>query len=497
LTYSPQNSKRRPLSPGQLAIPHGSNGNRPPSWQRLASGLTVPRLPSATGWPAPRPTPTAAPTPDAIPDPLTWARQDATLVHPTRGRLAFEPYPYQVAFLAAHRAPRRIVLKARQIGFSQVFAIEALYYAIHQPEITILLVSRSQDLAVNLLRYCYQAYNNLRKAPPLVKENESEMGFANGSRIKSIPANRSTGRGFAATRVYLDEFAYAAYDDSIYQSVSPTVAQGGSLTVGSTPDGNTNLFYELWEHGHDFTRIYAPWYHCPAYNPDGAHLAGIDEARAREIGEAGEWYRRERPKYTAQQWAAEYGCDFNDSGAAVFDRAAIDRAEDGAVGEQPPNPEHRYLAMADIGRRSDPTVINVVDLDTRPLQRVYHERIERAPYPIIQQRLADVARRYQARLLVESNGVGDPVIENTDYPAEPFVTTVRSKVQAIQSLVLLLERGDLKAKWTPQERRELRAYRWDDQSLVQDCVMSLAIGASILAEATQPLILFGADDVSD
>jgi hypothetical protein len=47
------------------------------------------------------------------------------------------------------------------------------------------------------------------------------MGFANGSaRIKSIPANRSTGRGFAANRVYLDEFAYAEYADDIYQSVS-------------------------------------------------------------------------------------------------------------------------------------------------------------------------------------------------------------------------------------------------------------------------------------
>ena len=71
------------------------------------------------------------------------------------------------------------------------------------------------------------------------------MGFANGSRIKSIPANRSTGRGFTATDVYLDEFAYAEYAADIYQSISPTVAQGGRLTVGSTPNGVGNLFHEL------------------------------------------------------------------------------------------------------------------------------------------------------------------------------------------------------------------------------------------------------------
>src|SRR5690242_9718678 len=114
--------------------------------------------------------------------PLAWAEQLATIVHPSRGRIPFDPYPYQRAFLESYGAPRRIILKARQVGFSQVFALEALYAAIHEEEATILLVSRSQDLAINLLRYCYQAYNNLKSAPPLSKQNESEMGFTNGSR---------------------------------------------------------------------------------------------------------------------------------------------------------------------------------------------------------------------------------------------------------------------------------------------------------------------------
>lgn len=71
------------------------------------------------------------------------------------------------------------------------------------------------------------------------------MGFTNGSRIKSIPANRSTGRGFAANRIYLDEFAYAEYADDIYQSVDPAVSQGGYITIGSTPNGIGNLFHQL------------------------------------------------------------------------------------------------------------------------------------------------------------------------------------------------------------------------------------------------------------
>lgn len=420
-------------------------------------------------------------------DAVSWAEAEAQIVHPSRGRIPFEPYPYQRAFLAAYDAPRRLVLKARQIGFSQVFALEALYTATTQAEQTILLVSRSQDLAVNLLRYCYLTYNNLKTAPPLIKSNESEMGFGSGqfvsgehyqgsrhgSRIKSIPANRSTGRGFAANAVYLDEFAYAEYADEIYQSVSPAVSQGGRLTVGSTPNGIGNLFHTLYLTGDNFTRFFEPWYHCPMYWTDEEQAAGVPKEQAA-------WYLRERPKYTAQQWAAEYECDFVGSGEAVFNGDAIERATQGAWGDTPPQPGRRYITTVDIGRRQDATVINTIDATEKPYQRVAHERVERVPYPLIQQKIAARVRAYPGKLRVESNGLGDPVIENLEVPAEPFVTTARSKVQALQSLALLLERGDIKAKWTDQERYELTIYRYDDRDLVQDCVMSLAIGADAL-----------------
>lgn len=411
--------------------------------------------------------------------PLAWADANATIVHPVRGRIPFTPYPYQAAFLRSHDAPLRIILKARQIGFSQIFALEALYDAIMAPESTILLVSRSEDLAVNLLRYCYLTHNNLASAPELRKANEGEMGFVNGSRIKSIPANRSTGRGFAATSVYLDEFAYADYAEDIYQSISPTVSQGGRLTIGSTPNGRGNLFHTLYTSGDGFVRMKEPWHHCPAYYTAVERAAGIPKEQAA-------WYLRERPKYSAQQWAAEYECDFVGSGQAVFAAEVIDRAEVGAIGEQAPIPGHHYLTTVDVGRRHDPTVINTFDLSVTPVQRVAHERVERVPYPVIQDMIATRLRAYPGELLVESNGIGDPVIENLDVHAEPFVTTARSKVQAIQALQLLLEQERLKAIWTPQERRELVGYQWDDRNLVQDCVMSLAIGAASIAAVTAP-----------
>lgn len=418
------------------------------------------------GPPAARPMPTL--------DPIVWVERYATIVHPQRGRIPFAPYSYQRAFLDNYDASRRLVLKARQIGFSQVFALEALYATIHEPESTVLLVSRSQDLAVNLLRYCYLTFNNLRDAPALRKANESEMGFANGSRIKSIPANRSTGRGFTANRVYLDEFAYADYDDAIYQSVSPTVSQGGVLVIGSTPNGIGNLFHELFLAGEGFTRFTVPWQRCPVYYTPEEQAAGLNP-------EDSAWYKRERPKYTLQQWSSEFDCDFIGSGAAVFTTEQIDEAENGAWGDREPERGRKYLTSVDIGRRQDATVINTFDMTGEPYQRVAHDRVERVPYPVIQTMIEQRARAYPGALWIESNGVGDPVIENLTVKASPFVTTAKTKTQAIQSLQLLLEHRRLKAKWTPQERKELMLYQWDDRNLVQDCVMSLAIAAPSLS----------------
>jgi hypothetical protein len=392
------------------------------------------------------------------PSPLDWARDKATVIHPIKGRMPFEPYTYQAAFLE-DRSPRRIIVKARQIGFSQVIALEALHQAIFEPDSTILMVSRTGDLAVNLLRYCYNALATLGGAHPAVTtENQAELGLANGSRIKSLPANRSTGRGFAAKTVYLDEYAYQDYAEDIYRSIAPILGHGGRLTVCSTPNGRANHFFQLWEgfEGGDWSRHMVPWRDCPAY----------DEG----------WYARERPNYTAAQWASEYECDFVASGQAVFKADDIHACADGWVGDQPYREGRRYVTAWDIGRRNDATVGVTLDVTEKVWQIVAFDRVLGVPYPAIQNMIDRRVKDYPGSHYVESNGVGDPVLENLTTKATPFVTSAKSKVQAITALALALENRTLK-HGHPEITRELNLYQWDDQNLVQDCVMASAIAA--------------------
>jgi hypothetical protein len=65
------------------------------------------------------------------------------------------------------------------------------------------------------------------------------------------------------------------------------------------------------------------------------------------------------------------------------------------------------------------------------------------PYPVVQTSIED-RHRAQGPTYVESNGVGDPVIENLTVPVEPFTTTAKTKVQAIQALQLLIQQGRFK-----------------------------------------------------
>jgi hypothetical protein len=276
-------------------------------------------------------------------------------------------------------------------------------------------------------------------------------------------------RGRKYGRVIIDEAAMVADLEQAWQAViRPTLADyQGDAWLLSTPRGQ-NYFATLFDLGqHD--PEWASWQRTTHDNP----YIPPEEIDA---------MRRELPALVYDQ---EVLAQIVTSDLHLFKASDLDAATEGAIGEQPAQPHHSYVTSVDVGRRQDATVINTFDTTNRPYQRVAHERIERAPYPAIQQRIEARVKAYPGTCYVESNGIGDPVIENLNVQVQPFITTAKSKTQALQSLQLLLEKGRLKAQWTAQERRELMQYQWADTNLVQDCVMSLAIGAANLEKVLQ------------
>jgi hypothetical protein len=398
--------------------------------------------------------------------------------------MPFMPYHYQRRLLT-DRSPKRLVLKARQTGLSQTVGIEARHAAEHEPETTTLLISRNQDLAGELIRYA-RLCSPERPDNPIVKDNSFGMQFANCSRVMAQPATRNAGRGIPARRVYLDEFAFVEYAEDIWASVEPTAQ---IITVLSTPNGRTNLFYLMWagELG-EWSKHLIHWSDCPRYWTDAEKDAGVPAAESA-------WYRSKRDFFTKRDWASEFECDFVESGGAVFPSELCQRVYKSAG---LPNGDPRTWIEApnsitywDLGARQDATVGVTVSKIAGRLPVIAFARYE-APneWPDMERAIADRCARYpDGRHFVESNGIGDPFISHLrekGLPIEEFLVTARSKTDIIRALTLACEQDRFR-HGSHELYTEMLRYEIDDTKLVQDCVMATS-GAVYLADQAGVLL---------
>lgn len=272
-------------------------------------------------------------------------------------------------------------------------------------------------------------------------------------------------RGEGLDFVVFDECAQAP-EESWTAELRPSLSdrKGGALFI-STPRGRANWFHGLYQHAmRTDTDEWQAWKFPSVSNP---------RMEPEEIQLA-------KDSLPAQVFDQEYMAEFLDAGTVVFRAEDVQLVRDRATGLADPVRGRQYLTAWDIGRRGDPTVGITIDWTQTPYQVVAYERMSKIPYPEQQRRIEARAAKYPGRTIVESNGPGDPVIENmVDTVVEPWVTTARSKVQGIQALQLWLEHGGLGCT-EPQVLTELEGYEWVDRDIQQDCVMALAIAAASL-----------------
>lgn len=399
-------------------------------------------------------------------DPFDWAQQRGTLqtAEGVTHRYADVQRDYQDAILQ-DRSKRVIVAKSRQIGISQVVAFIVATEMLNGG--TALIISRDQGAAGEFLGYVRTALVNDPHAPELVTDNSYELELTNGGRAVAQPATRKAGRGTPATLVVLDEQAWQEYAALIWTAVLPTLATTeGRLFVLSTPNGYGNLFHELWEVAQDaasgWSPHFLPWWVHPDWKaePDWA-------AR-----------KKEEDHLTDEAFAQEYDVDFARSGSAVFEPNHIE-ALWRMPAFLPPLPGHKYVTAWDIARKQDAFVGFTFDISTSPFQVVAYERELRKSYPDQASAIETRHRTYPGRTVVESNGVGDPLIQFLSIRVDEFQTTALTKRNAIDALQLLVQRHELISPLIPQWKRELTLYQRKDEALVQDTVMAAAIAALI------------------
>ena len=187
----------------------------------------------------------------AATDPVYFLREYMWIQHPTKGRVKFDLFDYQVDLINAyHNNKYSINMLGRQMGKSTCAAGYLLWYAMFVPDSTILIAAHkytgSQEI-MQRVRFMYEHLPNWIKAG-VTSYNKGSIDFDNGSRIVSATTTENTGRGMSITLVYLDEFAFVPprIAKEFWTALSPTLSTGGKCIITSTPSQDNDQFAQIW-----------------------------------------------------------------------------------------------------------------------------------------------------------------------------------------------------------------------------------------------------------
>lgn len=172
------------------------------------------------------------------------------VIHPVRGKVRFELYPYQKSVLYQFVKERfNILLKFRQAGITELISMYCLWLAMYHPNKKINIISIKDTTAKKVLKKIKFMYKNLPwyLQTPIINGRAGEFGsasmieFDNGSFIESIPTSSEAGRSESLSLLVIDEAAVVRWAAQIWAAAFPTLSTGGSAIVNSCITGNTRI----------------------------------------------------------------------------------------------------------------------------------------------------------------------------------------------------------------------------------------------------------------
>lgn len=277
--------------------------------------------------------------------------------------------PYQKRFIADTSA-LRIWNKSRQIGASFTFALDGSLDVIKRKRLKIYL-SRGQRQSNELGRKAKEHMDALalieRSAAGTQLRTELPGGLfdgveitqttidipSTGSRMIFLPANPDTARGYSGD-VYLDEFAFHKNPKAIYAAVYPSITRGYGISIGSTPFGESGMFYELCEKQSGYSKHVTTIY--DAVKEGLAHSVGLDDETFIQT------LRDGCPDEDI--WQQEYCCKFISDATSYIPWELIQGAESVDASVDLPQyfvPRGELYLGGDIGRHKDLTVFVLLE----------------------------------------------------------------------------------------------------------------------------------------
>jgi len=245
-------------------------------------------------------------------DPVYFIREYMWIQHPTKGRVKFELYDYQVELIKTyHNNKYSINMLGRQMGKSTCAAGYLLWYAMFVPDSTILIAAHKHTGSQEIMQRVRFMYENLPEwiKAGAVSYNKGSIDFDNGSRIVSATTTENTGRGMSLTLVYLDEFAFVPprIAKEFWTSLSPTLSTGGKCIITSTPNQDNDQFAQIWNDAEKKFDEYGN------FNPTGVGKNGFASIKyiwSDHPDRDPSWADHERSKIGEERFMREHECKF-------------------------------------------------------------------------------------------------------------------------------------------------------------------------------------------
>jgi len=299
----------------------------------------------------------------------------------------------------------------RQIGKTLLLINMLLYYSINNPRTTLLWVSPYYSMAVKVLSQILDAI----EFTPITKEaNKSEkiITLINGSRIYFRSAEKpETIRGLSIDYAFLDE-SQDISDDAFNKAILPTLtAKGKKCLIAGTPKSK-NWFYTYFQRGSEKN--------YNSYTAPSSISPYVSE----------EFLKEQKESLPPAIFNQEFEAQWQEGDGEVFTN--IDGV---CILDSWLSTRDRTYGGLDIGTKQDYTVLTILDRDGRTVHMWRERGLE---YSQIVDKVVYLCKQYKTSLMIEANGIGDPVYEmiRKKYrDVKPFITTNTSKENIIRRLI--------------------------------------------------------------
>jgi len=371
----------------------------------------------------------------------------------------------------------KVIVKGRRFGLTRGYANHTCEKMLEgmSPILWVDTVNSNIDRYVE--RYFYPVLRRLpsqywawRQQKKELTIFDSKLDFRSADQPERI-------EGFGYKLIALNEAGIILNDRYLWENAIRPMAldYNPNILIGGTPKGK-NLFWDLATKAQDRQDPrYRDWkyFHFTSYDNPFIPREDIDELAS------------DLPDVVRRQ---EIFAEFLDDASSVFRNvsAAVDVA---MMPLQAPEPGQTYFMGVDLAKHVDFTVISVLD-DTG--RQVHFNRLNKLDWTYQKNLITETARRYQAKVCMDSTGIGDPIFDDLSMRSQVdgldvmgYKFTSDSKKKLIEALMLAFEGGKIRLLNEQVQTNELKEFGYEitasgvkysaPEGHHDDCVIGLAL----------------------